>query len=271
MTKVPNTPVKLVIDSTNTKLVGPIKGKFTAGTTYSWVGPTCPTTCWFHPTSEHKEAWPIGFKSCYATKGHVRFSTTEKAYAGATFDNMGLLRVRARIDAMLGLHIAKDRIIDIFRWHTGGDILHPHTGEVWAEHVDLIVDSAVKFMDIGVPLIGFTACWRLQGAQPLKKFFLASVQTREDAQLAIKMGWHVAWAVVTTEYEEALAFLRSLGEIAIGCAEQRNKSQSCAQCGFCAHVDPERIHTHKYGDYMMYRKRNKIVGLAGSVLFIVHN
>jgi hypothetical protein len=271
MAKAPNTPIKLVIDTANTKLIGPIKGKFTGGTTYSPVGPSCPTTCLFHPVSERASERPAGFKSCYATKGHVRFSTTEKAYVGATFDGFGLLRVRARIDAMLGLHIAGDRIIDIFRWHTGGDILHPHTGEVWSEHVDLICDTAVKFMDVGVPLIGFTACWQMAGAQPLKHIFLASVPTREDAQLALSMGWHVAWAVVTAEYEEALAFLRSLGEVTVGCTEQTGKSESCAQCGWCAHLDPERIHMHKYQDYMMYRKRNKIIGLAGSVLFIVHN
>jgi hypothetical protein len=271
MAKMANTPIKLVVDSHNTKLVGPIKGKFTAGNTYSEVGPTCPTTCLFHPVSERKDEWPIGFKSCYATKGHVRFSTTAKAYVGATYDGMGLLRVRARIDAMLSLHIAGDRLIDIFRWHTGGDILHPHTGEVWAEHVELIVDTASKFYDVGVPLIGFTACWRLDDAQALKKIFLASVQTKEDAVLALSMGWHVAWAVVTAEYAEALAFMRSLGEITIGCTEQTGKSASCAQCGWCAHLDPERIHVHKYSDYMLYRKRNKIIGLAGSVLFIVHN
>lgn len=271
MPKLPNTPIKLVVDSHNIKLVGPIPGKFTAGTTYSEVGPTCPLTCWFHPNSDFKSQWPEGFKACYATKGHVRFSTTAKAYEGATFDGFGLTRVKARIDAMLTQHIAGDRIMDLFRWHTGGDILHPHTGEVWTEHVELILDSATKFMDVGIPLIGYTACWRLDGAQPLKNIFLASVQTREDVELAISMGWHVAWAVRECDYQESLAFLRSLGEKTVGCPEQHEKAQSCAQCGWCAHLNPDRLHTHKYGDYMLYRKKGRIVGLAGSVLFIVHN
>jgi|DEB3_MinimDraft_2_1074329.scaffolds.fasta_scaffold00153_3 hypothetical protein len=270
MAKLPPTPVKVIMDSANLKLVGPISGKFTAGTTYSWVGPTCPTTCMFHPNSI-VENRPAGFKACYATKGHVRFSTTEKAYEGATFDDLGLIRVRSRIDTILSQHISGDRIYDLFRWHTGGDILHPHTGEVWKEHVELIVDTAAKFMDVGIPLIGFTACWQLENAQPLKEIFLASVQTREDAQLAIEKGWHVAYAVPEAEYQEAVAFIRSLGEKVTGCPELMGKTPSCAQCGWCATLDPERLHVHKYGDYMLYRKKNKIVGLAGSTVFIMHN
>lgn len=44
MSKQPNTPIKLVVGTENSKLVGPIKGKYLAATTYGIVGPTCPTT-----------------------------------------------------------------------------------------------------------------------------------------------------------------------------------------------------------------------------------
>ena len=268
--KVPNTPIKVVLESHNLKLIGPVPGLFLAGTTYSWVGPTCPTTCMYHPESV-VENRPEGFKPCYATKGHVRFSTREQAYAGATYDGLGLERVRSRIETILSHHISGKKVYDLFRWHTGGDVLHPHTGEVWTEHVDLILDSATKFMDLGIPLIGFTACWQLEGAQKLKHVFLASVQTQEDAELAISMGWHVAYSVPETQYHQAVAFIRSLNEKVIGCPELMGKTPSCAQCGWCAYLDPERLHVHKVGDYMLYRKKGKVVGLAGSTIFIMHN
>ena len=270
MSKQPNTPIKLVVGTENSKLVGPIKGKYLAATTYGIVGPTCPTTCWFHPTSDRRDEWPAGFQPCYATKNKTRFSTIPKAYEGATWDDAGIARVQARIDAMLIQHIAGDRIIDLFRWHTGGDILHPETGEVWSAHVDLIIGSAAKFADAGIPLIGYTAAWRLDGAQPLKSVFLASVQSYDEAQLAISMGWQVALAVVQDQYEEALAFLRSLGVKVIGCPEQLHKADSCAECGWCTTVDPNKIHEHKYAKYMRYRKNLKTAGLPGSTLFIVH-
>jgi hypothetical protein len=171
---------------------------------------------------------------------------------------------------MLSLHTAGDQIIDLFRWHTGGDVLHPETGEVWSAHVDLIVDYAAKFADAGIPLIGYTAAWRLDGAQPLKHLFLASVQTFEDAALAISMGWQVALAVLESQYEEAIAFLRSLGVTVVGCPEQHGKADSCSECGWCATVDPTKIHEHKYAKYMRFRKLLKMTGLPGSTVFVVH-
>ena len=264
-----NTPIKLVVETSNSKLVGKPK-KYNAATTYGPVGDTCPTTCWFHPVSDRREEWPEGFQPCYATQGHTRFSTVPKAYVGATWDDAGISRTRARLDAMLSLHTAGDQIIDLFRWHTGGDVLHPETGEVWSAHVDLIVDYAAKFSDAGIPLIGYTAAWRLDDAQPLKHLFLASVQSYEEAELAVSMGWQVALAVVKEQYDEALAFLRSLGLTVVGCPEQLKKAASCAECGWCATVDPTKIHEHKYAKYMRYRKQLKMTGLPGSTLFIVH-
>lgn len=275
MTKNP-TPIKVVFGSANEKLVGKkIAGtnilKYVAMTTYSEVGPTCPVSCWFHPTSERRAEWPEGFKPCYAKRGHTAFSTGAKAFEGATFDDFGLLRVQSRIDNMMSSHAAEDAVIDIIRWHTGGDVLYPNTGEVWDQHIDLILDTAHKATELGIPMIGYTAAWRLDGVQPLKHLFLASCQSYEEAELAASMGWQVALAVVKDQYEEALAFLRGLGLKVIGCPEQLGKADSCAECGWCAYVDPDRIRKHMRTKYMLYRKRGKQIGLAGSVLFIVHN
>jgi hypothetical protein len=272
-----NTPIKFVEHTDNGKLVGKKKKgvkrqpkKYSAATTYSPVGGTCPTTCWFHPSSDFKSQWPKGWQPCYADVGHTRFSTRPEAFEGAAFDSTGLAIVRHRINMMLESHIVGDDIVDLFRWHTGGDILHPDTGEIWVEHVDLILEMAPKLSAAGIPLIGYTAAWRLDAAQPLKHLFLASVQTFEDAALAISMGWQVALAVLESQYEEAIAFLRSLGVTVVGCPEQHGKAASCAECGWCATIDPTKIHEHKYAKYMRFRKLLKMTGLPGSTVFIVH-
>lgn len=293
------TPIKVTVGTANSKLVGSyIPGtkllKYVAMTTYSEVGPTCPTSCWYHPVSDRRAEWPVGMKSCYATHGKTAFSTNAKAYEGATYDDFGLLRVASRIDNMMSSHAADDAIIDVIRWHTGGDVLYPNTGEVWDQHIDLILDTAHKATELGIPLIGYTAAWRLDGVQPLKDIFLASVQSREEAELAVSMGWQIAMSVIIgikekrlkqiiagalptddevaelAKFDETLQFMRSLGLTVIKCPEQWAKADSCAECGWCATLDPQRLRKHTRSKYMLYRKRGKS-GLAGSVLFFVHS
>lgn len=269
MSKQQNTPIKLTPNTATQKIVGKDK-KFYGVVTWGLVGPTCPTECWFHPVSDHRHEWPANFEPCYATQGHARFSTIPKAFEGATWDDAGIAVVRARVNALIDLHIAGANIIDIFRWHIGGDILHPETGQVWDAHVDLIVDTAARCNAAGIPLIGFTAAWRRPGAQRLKHLFLASVQSYAEARRAISMGWQVALAVTQDKYEEALAFLRSLDVKVIGCPEQRGKAGSCAECGWCTTVDPNKIHMHKYTTYMKYRKNLDTTGLPGSLILLIH-
>lgn len=300
MTKNPTpTPIKVKVGTANSKLVGSyIPGtkllKYVGATTYSEVGGTCPTSCWYHPVSDRRAEWPVGFKSCYAGHGKTAFSTSAKAFEGASFDDFGLLQVSSQLENMLSSHVAEDLIVDLFRWHTGGDVLYPNTGEVWPQHIDLITDIAVKMTGVGIPLIGYTAAWRLDGVQPLKHLFLASVQSREEAELAVSMGWQIAMSVVIgikekrlkqiiagalptddevaelAKFDETLEFMRSLGLTVIKCPEQWAKADSCAECGWCATLDPQRLRKHTRSKYMLYRKRGKS-GLAGSVLFFVHS
>jgi hypothetical protein len=261
------TPIKFVEDTQNSKLVD--KRDYHAATTYSQVGPTCPRSCWFHPNSYHKAKWPKGWRHCFASIGRAAFSTREEAFEGATYDDAGLAIVRHRIDAALYSHRIGDEIIDLFRWHTGGDILHPATQELWVEHVDLIVWAAEQMRELGIPLIGYTAAWHYAGAERLKPYFLASVQDREAATEALAAGWHLAYGVLRDRLEEETEWLRAQGEKVIFCAEQSKKARSCADCGWCAFVDPLKIHMHKYSTYMLYRKKFGIE-LPGSTMFVVH-
>jgi hypothetical protein len=192
------------------------------------------------------------------------------AFEGATYDDAGLAIVRHRIDTTLYSHRIGDEIIDLFRWHTGGDILHPDTGQVWVEHVDLIVWAAEQMRELGIPLIGYTAAWDYAGAGRLKPYFLASVQDRSSATKALAAGWHLAYGVLRDRLEEEMAWLRAQGETVIFCAEQSKKARSCADCGWCAFVDPLKIHMHKYSTYMLYRKKFGIE-LPGSTMFVVHS
>ena len=267
-TPVPPTPVKFVAKSANDKLVG--SRDYHASTSYSPVGPSCPTTCWYHPESDFIHLRPKGFKGCYAAKGRSAFSTRREAFAGADLDRAGLALVQSRIERALLAHVAGDEIIDIFRWHTGGDVLHPDSGDVWIDHVTLIVQTADRCLELGIPFIGYTACWRLADAQSLKDVFLASVQTFDDALEALAMGWQVALGVMPEDYEAALQFLRDHGARVSGCPEQHDKADSCAECGICAIIDPDKIHPHKYPLYMRYRKFARTSGILSSVVFVNH-
>ncbi len=264
-------PIKFVENTGNTKLVGTKPVQYTAATTYSWVGPTCPTSCWFHPESVHRSRWPEGFRACYATKGHTAFQTNANVFAESEYDASGLAVVRARIEGMILKHRAQDIVVDVFRWHTGGDILVPNEDRVWDAHVDLILWAAEECRINGIPFIGYTAAWRYPGAERLKDVFLASVQDEESAVEALNAGWTVAYGVLKEDAEAAVEWLRARGHKATMCPELAGKAKSCAECGLCAALDTERMHQHKLARYMLYRRKSKSVAPEVMIVFPIHN
>jgi hypothetical protein len=266
-----NLPVR-VVEGTQTSKLTDGNPNYYWYTTYALVGPTCPTTCWFHPESIHKEeAQKLGMKPCYALHGRVRLNVVPVRFAGADFGDDGLIAVRQRFEHGFLLHQHGRRVIDGIRWQTGGDVLHPETGRPWVAFIDLIVDVTRQAVSLGIPVIGFTATWREPESQKLRGIFQASVQTLEDAKLAISMGWSVAYAVMKGEVQTAVRELRALGVRAAFCPEQAGKADSCSNCGLCATLDERNMHEVPFEvRYMHYRKRFASIDVPMAIVFEIH-
>lgn len=261
-----------VIESTKTsKLVGASK-IFNVVATITPVGPTCPVTCWFHPNSLFKaEAKALGLKPCYTLKGKMSLHVRESKFEGADVGHEALLPVRAKLDYILQMHKMGRKVVDLIRWQTGGDILHPETGRPWVAFIDLILEVTAQATSMGIPVIGFTATWREPESQRLRGLFHASVQTLEDAALAISMGWTVAYAVLAKDVNQAVQDLRKLGVRAVFCPEQAEKTDSCCNCGICASAEVALFREVPFEvRYMMYRKKFEQAGIPLCVVFQMH-
>ena len=241
-------------------------------TTYTEVGPTCPVECWFHPVSVFKaEAKALKLKPCYTLHGHVKFNVVPKKFEGADYGEDAMIPVRHRFDHAFLLHRHGRKVIDGLRWQTGGDILHPETGRPWVAFIDLILSVTEEAVSLGIPVIGFTATWREPESQRLRGKFHASVQTIEDARLAISMGWTVAYAVPKDKVQSAVAELRALGVRVVFCPEQAGKARSCSDCGVCAVADSSRLHEVPFEErYMQYRKRFDRIDIPLSIVLSMH-
>ncbi len=267
-------PIHVVENSANSKLS--VRGSgFNVITTYAEVGPTCPRKCWFHPTGEYLEqAKALGLKPCYTKKGPTNFLVSAKAFQEADYTQLGIDGVAEVFNRILTMHKYHRKHVDLIRWQTGGDILHPWTGQVWDEFVDLILDVAAISKPLGIPTIGFTATWREPGAQRLRRFFHASVQNEADARQASEMGWTVAYAVLKQDVPAGMKFLRSLStEIkALPCPEQTGKADSCANCGACCYGDFTIVSPHPIEpSYMKYRRMLDSYLVPINLLLIQHN
>lgn len=264
------TAVTVVENTGNTKLVGKSE-MYNWLTTYTEVGPTCPVTCWFHPESIHAdELKKLKLKACYTKRGHVSFSVAASKFAGADTSDGALIPVRERFDRILLMHEAGRKVVDGIRFQTGGDILHPVTGQPWMEFIDLILYVIERALPLGIPVIGFTATWRYPEVQVLRRKFHASVQTFADAKQAVEMGWTVAYAVGEKDVPQALSELRSLGQRAVYCPEQAGLTASCSDCGLCAVADSSVLNQVLYESrYMFYRKR--YVGFDIPVSIVLKN
>ena len=265
-----NVPVTLVQNTQNGKLTGGDKN-VTWMTTYTEVGPTCPRECWFHPDSIYADKLrALQLKACYTKRGHVSFSVASSKFEGAYLGDGALQYLRDEFDRIFLLHKHGRRVVDGLRWQTGGDILHPETGEPWMEYIQLILDVIDQCVELGIPTIGFTATWRHPDVQVLRGKFHASVQTFPDAKQAIESGWTVAYAVKDILVPEALAELRALGARAVFCPEQAGKTDSCSNCGVCAVADMYKLHTIPgIEKYMQYRKR--FVGIDIPLSIVLKN
>ena len=261
-----------VVESTRTgKLVGESK-IFNVAATITQVGPTCPLRCWFHPNSMFKaEAKALGLKPCYTLKGKMSLHVRSSKFEDADFGSESLLPVRAKFDYILQMHKLGRKPLDLIRWQTGGDILHPETGRPWVAFIDLILAVTSEATSMGIPVIGFTATWREPESQRLRGLFHASVQTLEDAALAISMGWTVAYAVLEKDVPQAVAELRKLGVRAVYCPEQAGKTDSCCNCGICATADAMLFHEVPFEiRYMAYRKKFAILGIPLCIVLKMH-
>lgn len=271
MAKRIKTAVTVVENTQNSKLIGKSK-MYNWITTYTEVGPTCPTTCWFHPDSVFADDLKaLKLKPCYTKRGHVRFSVAAEKFAGADVSDGALLPVREHFDRILMMHEAGRKTVDGIRFQTGGDILHPVTGQPWMEFIDLILYVINRCLVLGIPVIGFTATWRYPEVQVLRGKFHASVQTFADAQQAIDMGWTVAYAVGEQDVPMALGQLRSLNKKAVFCPEQAGKAASCSDCGICAVADASALDEVLYeSKYMQYRKRFDTFDIPLSIVLKNH-
>jgi hypothetical protein len=258
MAKKKQLPVNVVQNSKNRKLSA-LKPTYNVVTTYTEVGPTCPHKCWFHPTGEYLEqAKALGLKLCYTKKGPTNFLVSAKAFQDADFTKLGIDDVARVFDGILTMHKYRRKHVDLIRWQTGGDLLHPWTGVIWDEFVDLILDVAAFSRPLGIPTIGFTATWRDPKVQRLKGFFHASVQTPDDAAHAIDLGWSVAYAVLEPLVPHAIKTIKELPTPlpVVYCPEQSGRAESCADCGLCCVVDPAAITPHPLEPkYMLYRRK----------------
>jgi hypothetical protein len=265
------TAVTVVENTGNTKLVG-TSTMYNWITTYTEVGPTCPTTCWFHPESLYAdELKKLKLKACYTKRGHVSFSVAASKFAGADTSDGALAPVRERFDRIFLMHEAGRKTVDGIRFQTGGDILHPVTGQPWMEFIDIILYAIERALPLGIPVIGFTATWRYPEVQVLRRKFHASVQTFADAKQATEMGWTVAYAVGEQDVPQAVSELRSLGQRAVYCPEQAGKAKSCSDCGLCAVADSSRLDRVLWEeDYMLYRKRFVLNDIPVSIVLKNH-
>ena len=142
MAKKKQLPVNVVQNSKNRKLSA-LKPTYNVVTTYTEVGPTCPTECWFHPKSIHTAMREeLKLKACYTKKGPTNFLVSAKAFQDADFTQLGIDDVARVFDGILTMHKYRRKHVDLIRWQTGGDLLHPWTGVIWDEFVDLILDVA---------------------------------------------------------------------------------------------------------------------------------
>jgi hypothetical protein len=261
-----------VVESTqNGKLVGKSE-VYNWATTYTEVGPTCPRECWFHPDSIYADKLKaLQLKACYTKRGHVSFSVAANKFAGADVSETAMIPIKAQFDRIFVMHQAGRKIVDGLRWQTGGDILHPITGEPWKEYIDLILYVTGRCVELGIPVIGFTATWRHPDVQVLRGKFHASVQTFQDAKYATDLGWTVAYAVKDILVPIAVEELRQLGQRAVFCPEQAGKATSCSDCGWCAVADSSKLHeVPGESKYMQYRKRFATIDIPGSIVLKNH-
>ena len=264
-------PITLIENTQNSKLIGKSK-HYNFWTTYQEVGPTCPTSCWFHPQSEHlAERKAAGLNGCYTLKGNMARHVSAAKFADAVHDGDEINKLRAEIGFKFLMHSSGRKGVDGIRWSTGGDILHPSSGEVWTEFVDLIIDSNDKALELGIPTFGFTAAWRMPGAEKLIGHFHASCQTAADVLDAVSRGWTVAYAVGKNKVDEATAFFKEHSIAGVFCPEQAGKVNSCADCGICARYNSYVHSEHPLeANYMRYRRKNKTINIPSSIILVTH-
>jgi hypothetical protein len=264
-------PINLIENTQNGKLKGD-SVNYNFLTTYQEVGPTCPTTCWFHPQSVHfTERKELGLNACYTLKGQMARHVSKAKFANAVWDGNELNILRQDLGFKFLMHASGRKAIDGIRWSTGGDILHPDTGEVWDDFVDLIIDANDKALELGIPTIGFTATWRMPGAQRLRGHFHASCQSEADVLEAVAMGWTVAYAVPKGKVEEALAFFKLHGIDGCWCPEQAGKTDSCANCGICARYNSYVHKQHPLEPHFMrYRRKDRSINVPRSIVLVSH-
>jgi len=264
-------PINLIEGTQNKKLIGN-SANYNFLTTYQEVGPTCPTSCWFHPQSIHlAERKTAGLNGCYTLKGQMARHVSKAKFEEAVWDGNELNILRQDLGFKFLMHSSGRKAIDGIRWSTGGDILHPDTGEVWEEFVDLIIDADDKALELGIPTIGFTATWRMPGAQRLRGHFHASCQTDSEVLEAVAMGWTVAYAVPKTKVEDAQAFFKLHNVAGVFCPEQAGKADSCADCGICARYNSYVHKSHPLeANYMRFRRNNKTINIPSSIILANH-
>jgi hypothetical protein len=267
----PVSPITVVENTENGKLTDKNKN-YNAITTYQQVGPTCPTSCWFHPESQHKdERIAAGLKPCYTLGYTVRRHVSAAKFAGAEYTAEELLLIRRNFGLKFLMHSAGRKAIDGIRWSTGGDILNPDTGEVWHEFVDLILDVNEMALSLGIPTFGFTAAWRMPGADRLRGHFHASCQSRQDVLDAAAAGWTFAYAIPKERLHQELAWLAENGLTAVACTEQTGKSSCCLSCGICFRHNTAIHQNHPLvDDYMKYRKRVKKIDIPFNLILFSH-
>lgn len=144
--------------------------------TYTDVDNNCPIHCKYHPKNDSPY-------KCYTLKGRVAFHNKNGGIDVEKFRN-----------AFKKFFLLRDfdddyKYISFVRFHEVGDIIDPETEKVHTEYVSAIVDVCTQLVALGITIVGYTHCWQDDDAQPLKPYFMASVDRYDDIAKARSMGW----------------------------------------------------------------------------------
>jgi hypothetical protein len=221
--------MKLVINSHDRKL----STDHSVMVTYNTTGPSCPTSCMFHPDADSvglEKREKYGRKTvCYTSKGKTYYAQRHAGLIDAIKLRKGVadfLRKRRLNNPRLKV-VNRVRAV---RWHVSGDCLID--GQVSSDYVDALVWSSDELRNEGIPAIGYTHAWRDTATLPLQPYFLASCDNADEVNEATAGGWMCA-LVVNKNNIPTSAELN--GAKLVMCPNQTTNGKiKCADCMLCS-------------------------------------
>jgi len=179
--------------------------------TYRSVGITCPSDC------------PFLNNGCYAQK-HKQGIIQKLANNSIEVFNHTMQIVWAKV-------LRKRNKPTLVRFHTSGDVMKNNYPD--KQYIRYLLSWAEKYKLLGMKIINYTHAWKHDYVNTIQGFTRASTHSIEEAQNAIKNGWHVVMSVPKKGVEEAKKNLADVGLTGVHCPNQTHKI-TCSQCKLCA-------------------------------------